>query len=128
MRVALYVRVSTQDQNCELQTRELHAFADREQWQTAGVYEDVMSGAKGRRPGLDRLMTDACEKTFDCILCWKLDRFGRSLVDCLSNIQRLENSGSVSSRSRRDLIPTKRIPHLVSCYTFLALLRNLRGA
>jgi len=57
------------------------------------VYQDIMSGATTRRPGLQRLMADALARKFDCVLCWKLDRFGRSLVDCLNNIHALEASG-----------------------------------
>src|SRR5215471_14943606 len=52
-----------------------------------------MSGAKSGRPGLLRLMADAQAGKFDCICVWKLDRFGRSLVDCLNNIQALERCG-----------------------------------
>lgn len=36
-------------------------------------------------------MEDARARKFDCLLVWKLDRFGRSLVDCLNNIQELEH-------------------------------------
>jgi len=93
MKVAVYARISTHDQNCELQLRELKAHADRERWQIIEIYNDVMSGAKARRPGLDRLLAEAQAKRFDCVLCWKLDRFGRSLVDCLNNIQQLERLG-----------------------------------
>ena len=57
------------------------------------TYQDVMSGAKSNRPGLAQLMADARMKRFDVLLCWKLDRFGRSLVDCLNNIQELERWG-----------------------------------
>jgi hypothetical protein len=49
-----------------------------------------VSGAKASRPGLNRLMEDAWARTFEVLLVWKLDRFGRSLVDCLNNIQELE--------------------------------------
>jgi site-specific DNA recombinase len=56
------------------------------------VYQDVISGAKTSRPALNRLMADARAMKFDCVLVWKLDRFGRSLVDCLNNIRTLEES------------------------------------
>jgi len=69
------------------------AYAERQGWQIAEVYEDVMSGAKSSRPGLNRLMEDAGARKFDCVLVWKLDRFGRSLVDCLNNIRTLEENG-----------------------------------
>ena len=38
-------------------------------------------------------MADARQRKFDCVLVWKLDRFGRSLVDCLTNIRALESYG-----------------------------------
>src|SRR5712691_10103115 len=49
-----------------------------------------MSGARSSRPGLNRLIEDTRARKLDCVLVWKLDRFGRSLVDCLNNIQTLE--------------------------------------
>ena len=91
MTVACYARISTPDQNPELQLRELREHAHRQGWELAEVYQDVASGAKGRRPGLVALMEGAREGKFSCVLVWKLDRFGRSLVDCLNNIRELEN-------------------------------------
>ena len=93
MRAAIYARVSTTDQNCEMQIRELQAHADRQGWAIVETYQDVISGAKASRPGLNRLMEDAQARKFDCLLVWKLDRFGRSLVDCLNNIRTLEENG-----------------------------------
>jgi DNA invertase Pin-like site-specific DNA recombinase len=85
--------VSTSDQNCELQVRELREYAERHGWSAVETYQDVMSGAKSSRPELNRLMLDAAARKFDCLLVWKLDRFGRSLVDCLNNIHDLERNG-----------------------------------
>ena len=93
MTVRAYVRVSTADQRCELQVRELREYAERQGWQIADIYEDVSSGAKVSRPALNRLIADARARKFDCLLIWKLDRFGRSLVDCLNNIKILEENG-----------------------------------
>jgi len=56
-------------------------------------YQDVMTGGKANRPDLNRLMADAMARKFDCLLVWKLDRFGRSLVDCLNSIRTLEDHG-----------------------------------
>jgi DNA invertase Pin-like site-specific DNA recombinase len=53
----------------------------------------VSSGAKASRPALNRLIADARAREFNCLLVWKLDRFGRSLVDCLNNIRILEENG-----------------------------------
>jgi DNA invertase Pin-like site-specific DNA recombinase len=85
--------VSTADQNAELQLRELREHAARQRWDPVEVYHDVISGAKTSRPALNRLMADARAMKFNCVLVWKLDRFGRSLVDCLNNIRTLEESG-----------------------------------
>ena len=97
MRVAAYIRVSTADQNCQLQIRELREFAARQGWEIGETYEDMMSGARSSRPGLNRLMEDARTRKLDCVLVWKLDRFGRSLVDCLNNIQTRKSTTPGSS-------------------------------
>src|SRR5690348_54998 len=92
-RAAIYARVSTTDQNNTVQVRELTEYVERRGWQLAGVYQDQISGAHATRPGLDRLMADARQRRFDGVLVWKLDRFGRSLVACVSGIQELASLG-----------------------------------
>lgn len=93
MKAALYVRVSTSDQNCTLQLSDLEHFVGRMGWECAGIYQDSMSGSKASRPGLDRMMSDARLRKFDAVVVWKLDRFGRSLVHCVSQIQELSSLG-----------------------------------
>jgi DNA invertase Pin-like site-specific DNA recombinase len=92
MRTEFYVRVSTADQNSELQIRDLKEYAARQRWETAETYQDVISGAKACRPGLNWLMADARTRKFEILLVWKLDRFGRSPIDCLNNIEELARS------------------------------------
>jgi site-specific DNA recombinase len=82
--------VSSSDQNSELQIRELRIYAEHQGWEITQEYADTMSGAKASRPALIKLMADARAGKFDGLLVWKLDRFGRSLVDCLNNIRVLE--------------------------------------
>jgi len=93
MRAAIYARVSTSDQHNAIQVRELTEYLQRRGWELAGTYQDTMSGAKATRPGLDKLMADAQQRRFDAVLVWKLDRFGRSLVHCVSGIQELSSLG-----------------------------------
>jgi DNA invertase Pin-like site-specific DNA recombinase len=90
MLTALYVRVSTQDQNSALQRSELEQYIEARGWTLVETYEDQMSGAKQSRPGLNRLLEEAAAGKFQAVCVWKLDRFGRSLVDCLNNIRTLE--------------------------------------
>jgi DNA invertase Pin-like site-specific DNA recombinase len=92
-RAAIYARVSTSDQNNAIQIGELSEYVERRNWQLVGTYQDQISGAKVSRPGLDRLMSDGHQRRFDVVLVWKLDRFGRSLVHCISGIQELASLG-----------------------------------
>jgi putative DNA-invertase from lambdoid prophage Rac len=94
MKTAIYARVSTLDQNCEMQLRELREYVTRRGWELAGEYIDTgWSGAKASRPELDRLMHDAALHQFDIALVWKLDRFGRSVRNCLNGIESLRAHG-----------------------------------
>src|ERR1700680_3763236 len=93
MKAAIYARVSTTDQTNGIQIRELGEYVERRGWELAGIYQDQMSGAKASRPGLDRLMADARRRHLDIVVVWKLDRFGRSLVHCVSGIQELASLG-----------------------------------
>jgi DNA invertase Pin-like site-specific DNA recombinase len=91
---AIYARVSTQDQNCEMQVRELREYAVRRGWNLVAEYVDTgWSGAKASRPQLDRLMKDARQHRFDVVMVWKLDRWGRSLVQSLQSVQELASMG-----------------------------------
>ena len=81
MRVAIYARVSTTNgQSPQMQLSDLREYASRRGWEVFAEYIDNgVSGAKESRPELNRLMTDAHRRHFDVVLCWKVDRFGRSL-------------------------------------------------
>lgn len=94
MRVALYARVSTSDQNCEMQLRELRAYCDRCGWEVAGEYVDSgWSGSKKGRPELTRLMKDAQQRCFQAVAVWKIDRFGRSVLNFVDHLQSLRSWG-----------------------------------
>lgn len=88
-RIALYVRVSTQDQSCELQKRELIQFANARGWEISKIYEDIATGTNGNRPMFKQLLRDAKERKFDILICWKLDRLFRSLKDIIGTLQEL---------------------------------------
>jgi len=85
-RTALYARVSTtgNGQSPEMQLRELREYCERRGWEIAGEYVDTgISGAKDRRPELDRLMADAHKRRFAVVTVWKFDRFARSVSHLL---------------------------------------------
>ena len=94
MRTAIYARVSTSDQNCEMQLRELREYVARRGWDTAVEFVDAgFSGAKASRPALDKLMTAASRHEFDCVLVWKIDRFGRSVLHLSQQLATLASYG-----------------------------------
>jgi len=66
-------------------------------------------GARPSRPALNRLIADAEARKIDCLLVWKLDRFGRSLVDCLSNTRILEKNSIRFIAVTKGWIRTSRI-------------------
>jgi DNA invertase Pin-like site-specific DNA recombinase len=91
-RVAIYVRVSTSEQNTRNQRRELKAVAERHGWQVVSVYEDAgISGAKGseHRSGLADLLKAVARREIDMVATWSVDRLGRSLMDLLAFLKEL---------------------------------------
>jgi DNA invertase Pin-like site-specific DNA recombinase len=77
-----------------MQLNELRDYVSRHGWENAGEYVDFgWSGAKASRPEFDKLMRDASRRCFDVVLCWKLDRFGRSLLNCKAALQQLQAHG-----------------------------------
>ena len=86
-RAAIYVRISTAEQNSDLQNHELPEYCQRRGWQVAEIYEDHISGGKDRRPALDRLMADARRRKFDVVVVWKFDRFARSTSHLLRALE-----------------------------------------
>jgi putative DNA-invertase from lambdoid prophage Rac len=93
-KTVIYARVSTAEQSCEMQLRELRDYADRRGLEIVGEYVDTgWSGIKASRPELDRLMQDARMRRFDAFLVWKLDRWGRSVAHCVRSVQELVSLG-----------------------------------
>ena len=96
MKIGIYARVSTLDkgQNTEVQLRDLRSYSQARGWIIADEYVDKgQSGAKDRRPELDRLMRDVRKRKVDLILCWRLDRLGRSLKHLILTLDELQSIG-----------------------------------
>ena len=92
-----YIRVSTNDQNTDLQRNALMC-AGCEQ-----IFEDKMSGTKSERPGLKRALK--CLKRGDTLVVWKLDRLGRRMKHLIALTEELRAKG-VNFRSLTDSIDT----------------------
>ncbi len=94
MRVAIYARVSTKDQSCELQLRDLRAYCAARGFSVQREYVDVgESGAKDSRPQLNDLMGAARKRLFDAVVVWRFDRFARSTKHLLLALEEFRSLG-----------------------------------
>src|SRR6202140_1476024 len=95
MKTALYARVSTNNgQDPEMQLRELREYCHRRGWEVSQEYVDVgMSGAKEKRPELDKLFADAHRRHFDAVVVWRFDRFARSVSHLLRALETFRSLG-----------------------------------
>ena len=92
-RAAVYVRVSTVDQNLQTQLLDLRQMASQRGLEIVREYRDQISGTKARRPGLDEMMRDARRGRFDVVLIWAFDRIARSVVHFLQVLDELNHLG-----------------------------------
>ncbi len=93
MKVGIYARVSTQEQQTlPLQIKDLREYAEKRKWKIEVEITDVASGAK-TRPKREELLKLARQRKIDCILVWRLDRFGRNLANPLTALDELNHIG-----------------------------------
>ncbi len=92
-RVAIYLRVSTtKGQNTDNQRLVLEEVAAKSGWDIVEIYEDKVSGAKGKesRPAYKKLQEDATRRKFDMVAAWSIDRLGRSLQELVSFLNEIQ--------------------------------------
>ena len=92
-KVAIYARVSTDKQTTQNQIDALREVAERSGYIITQIFsEDGISGSKGRegRPALDQLMKSATQRKFDMVMCWSIDRLGRSLQNLVEILNELQ--------------------------------------
>ena len=90
-RVAIYCRVSTDDQSCERQERDLRAFAKRAGHNIIAVFRETASGAKNDRAERKKVMALAQGRQVDAILVTELSRWGRSTQDLVQTLDDLHS-------------------------------------
>ncbi|MDV7143032.1 recombinase family protein [Tropicimonas sp. TH_r6] len=86
---AIYARVSTSDQSCDRQVKELTAFAERGGYEVIGVFKETASGASANRAVRNQILNLAQARQIDAILVSELSRWGRSTQDLLDTLNRL---------------------------------------
>ena len=106
LRAALYARVSTDEQDPELQVVDLRRLAEHRGWRVVGEYVDRgVSGSKASRPGLDQLMDAARRGRLDVVAVWRFDRFARSTAHLLQALSEFQ-ARSINFVSVREAIDT----------------------
>lgn len=94
MRVALYLRVSTDRQTTDNQAQALEQYAGRQNWEIVRTFRDVDSGANPARPELQQLFQCATEGHIDRVLIFALDRLTREgPLEALQYVARLKRAG-----------------------------------
>ena len=92
-RAAIYARVSTFDQEPENQLAELRRYVAARGWTAVEFVNRGVSGSRDRRPALDAVLTDIKRRQFDVLVCWRLDRLGRSLKHLVTLLDELQALG-----------------------------------
>ena len=93
MKTAIYARVSTGEQTTDNQVIKLKQVAERNGWEIEAIYADTISGAKSKRPELDKLMKAVMRKEIDMVMVWSVDRLGRSLQHLTALLSDIESKG-----------------------------------
>lgn len=93
MKVAIYARVSTEEQHADKQISICEEFCKRQAHTITRTYQDIISGATSSRPEFNLLLEDMRAGKFDAIIVTKLDRLGRSLQHLLSLFDEFQKRG-----------------------------------
>src|SRR4051812_21050115 len=94
MKVAIYSRVSTSDQDNENQLSQLREFCQRQGYEIASEYVDTASGGRADRAAFKAMFASASKREFDLLLFWSLDRLSREgVLETLQYLQRLTAYG-----------------------------------
>jgi putative DNA-invertase from lambdoid prophage Rac len=80
------------DQRCKRKVKAMRQYARRRRWKVVRGVEDVGSGAS-ERPQREELIKAARRRQIDAILVWRLDHWGRSLLDLIGSLQALSTLG-----------------------------------
>lgn len=92
MKVAIYVRVSTDKQEVLNQLLQLRSYCQKNDYEVYDEYVDVISGKEMSRPAYDRMFADAHKRLFDLVLFWDISRFSRAgTLYTLQKLKELEN-------------------------------------
>ena len=93
----IYARYSSsgqREESIEGQVRECTEYAQRKGYRVLTAYTDkALTGTSDKRPGFQQMIKDSEKQAFDCVICWKTDRFARNRYDAAVYKARLKKNG-----------------------------------
>lgn len=93
MKVAIYARVSTEEQELEHQIESCKRYCDYKKMDVIKIFSEKISGAKAKRPQYLQLVKELRECRYDAVVVFRLDRLGRNSRELALLIDELENKG-----------------------------------
>lgn len=104
-RVIIYARVSTRDQNIEMQLIDLRSYAEARKLNIVKEYIDYASGSRNDRENYQKMLNDVRKMKTDAVLVWKFDRFARSTKELINALEEF-NSLDVDFISYKENVDT----------------------
>jgi len=92
-RATIYARVSTREQNVDMQLIDLRSYAQARGLNVIQEYIDYASGSKNDRENYQKLFNDVRKRRTDIVLVWKFDRFARSTKELINALEEFKNLG-----------------------------------
>jgi len=92
-RATIYARVSTREQNVDMQLIDLRSYAKARDLNVIQEYIDYASGSKNDRVNYQKLFNDVRKRRTDIVLVWKFDRFARSTKELINALEEFKNLG-----------------------------------
>lgn len=92
-RVIIYARVSTREQNPDMQLIDLREYASARKFSVVKEYVDIASGRKDDRINYQKLFNDVRKRKADIVLVWKFDRFARSTKELINALEEFNTLG-----------------------------------
>jgi DNA invertase Pin-like site-specific DNA recombinase len=93
LRAAIYCRISTHDQSCGRQLRDLEEFAARSGYEVIGIFREIASGVRDDRPERAKILALVQARKIDAVLVTELTRWGRSTIDLINTLRVLQDRG-----------------------------------
>jgi len=92
-RVTIYARVSTKEQNVDMQLSDLRNYAKARKLHIVHEYIDIASGGRSDRENYQKLLNDIRKRKSDIVLVWKFDRFARSTKELINALEEFNSLG-----------------------------------